>query len=541
MHVQMESKARISSAVMVALAFALAIPGAAKGEKTEKPPIVEFAGRWISATFEEWEFVSDAGELATASLADRLLTFRNVVSTLSNAQLLKPRVPTVVYLFSRDWEFERFTGLGTGVVGFFVSGVRGNFVAMRETSHASGIILLHEYAHFLVRNQGGFRAPLWYSEGFADFVATLTTEEPMALGLPNALRIPQSRKEELLDLERVLNAATYSDFDGREVSRFYQAAWIFVHFLHVRHHSEMMRLLNLFNEGAPIGEAFSEAFGGASVSTLEGELSEYWKRFIKTSRLPALRLEAERYREMADLSIRELPKPRVAARLGELSLSRHMDEVAAMLFGRALESDENELRALTGMARIHSKAGRWDEATQYAERALSLDDALPSVRVTYGDVLLARLEGGESLKANERAAMLRNARSHFASVIKRAPDEPMGFDGYGRSYLFADGDFTLGIQALQRARERLGSDNSVLYHLGALHRKAGNQKQARELLKEVIHWSHAGGDEDDDEDFDFGRRAKKLLMEMDEASAADTGSAPPSTTERGRAISWTTS
>ncbi len=111
-------------------------------------------------------------------------------------------------------------------------------------------------------------APLWLSEGLAEFFAAGRLDEtPAVFGLPHTGHLEVLRTRAWLPLEMLLGATRGSASVRERASSatFYAQAWLLVHYLKLadggRHAAQLAVFMARIAEGMPAGRAAVEAFG----------------------------------------------------------------------------------------------------------------------------------------------------------------------------------------------------------------------------------------------------------------------------------------
>ena len=140
-------------------------------------------------------------------------------------------------------------------------------------------------------------------------------------------------------------------------------------------------------------------------------------------------------------------------------------------FKRAMALNPGDVRAHVLYARVLEGQGRLDEAIAEAEIAQQLDPLSVSVAVN-----LAGLHG--------RAGEYERAAEQFERAFELDPDSAAAHRS--RGWLECErGNFAVGLAELRRARSISTSDPVIVAELGYCLVQAGNETEARNLLREI--------------------------------------------------------
>ncbi|WP_299588666.1 hypothetical protein [uncultured Microbulbifer sp.] len=137
-----------------------------------------------------------------------------------------------VYHFNKSREFEKFSGKRS-IAGFYTNTIDGPLIFSQENRRGilSGKeIMFHEYVHHLMRERGSIRYPKWYSEGFAELLASATiNKDSITIG-----NFPEWRayalEEGPLKAREILQP-DYSKKGWQHANRYYTSAWLLLHYL----------------------------------------------------------------------------------------------------------------------------------------------------------------------------------------------------------------------------------------------------------------------------------------------------------------------
>lgn len=166
--------------------------------------------RWIEVSSPRFEIFSTMGIDDSVALARELERFHALIYRVTSADNVDSPIPTQIFAFEHASDLNRFTG-SKQVAGRFVAGLRQNQILLTNTSRQLGAseIILHEYVHFVVRNGSKTVYPVWYDEGFAEFLSTAKVrEEHMAIGIVPKVRIPSFRYEKWIPMGKVISTTS---------------------------------------------------------------------------------------------------------------------------------------------------------------------------------------------------------------------------------------------------------------------------------------------------------------------------------------------
>src|SRR5438445_31596 len=163
---------------------------------------------------------------------------------------------------------------------------RPSLAADKWLSIRSKNIVLHEYVHFLLReNVGGL--PLWITEGLAECYSTFemgNKANEFSIGrAPEHHLAMLNQTPQFIPLKRLLSIQQNS-LEYNEASKqgmFYAESWAFVHYLILgaegKRRTQFVQLLTALTKGAPFEDSFGEAFQ-TDYGTLEDEVREYVRK-----------------------------------------------------------------------------------------------------------------------------------------------------------------------------------------------------------------------------------------------------------------------
>src|SRR5262249_40599553 len=128
------------------------------------------ADKWLSIRSKNFLLLGNASESEIRRVGRTLEEFRSALAMMFPKMQQGSLAPATVLIFKNDESFNPYKPLYQGqpsnALAFFQPGEDVNYIAVTATLSSPSVVL-HEYVHFLLReNVGGL--PLWISEGFAE-------------------------------------------------------------------------------------------------------------------------------------------------------------------------------------------------------------------------------------------------------------------------------------------------------------------------------------------------------------------------------------
>jgi tetratricopeptide (TPR) repeat protein len=343
--------------------------------------------------------------------------------------------------------------------------------------------------------RSGAYVPLWYHEGFADFLSSVHSRE----GLVSVGRFAPLRARSLEALERLpvvdLVSTQIYPRDGEAFVRFYATAWLFVHFLHtapmedggtLRPHA--VEYLQRLASGEAWEDAFASSFAsgpGAIDRALGGHLER-----VRAGHLRLIHLHAPDLEPATPGPISSVSPAAAAADIAEVLLSRERrkaTKAAISVLENALVRDPDDPNALAALALAKSRHFQPPAGEAEIAKALRRGEANPRVHLQAGRLRLVRARRSDPIDRDELA----RARQQ----LRRATELDASFAGawaeLGGSYTIdgMDDPPEPGIEALEQARALAPADTAVLLDLATLHARAGDRELAKAYFERVLGWS----------------------------------------------------
>ena len=217
-------------------------------------PHADAAERWTYAASEHFEAYATGGD---RKAREALTYFERVRAFFAQFLGLSPQTarPTRLIIFSGDKQFAPYSP-GPLTAAFYQSGPDRDYIVMQSLDEDSYPIVVHEYAHLIVKHSGA-AYPLWLNEGLAEFFSTLEPEGGrMSVGkVPTDRLLYLSDGVSMMELDRLFGVKHDSpEYVGRShAGVFYSQSWALTHMLLVddRYRPKSSQFLRQIEAGTP--------------------------------------------------------------------------------------------------------------------------------------------------------------------------------------------------------------------------------------------------------------------------------------------------
>ena len=262
------------------------------------------AGNWIKLESDHFTITTDGPERRTREAIRQLEAFRSLSLQLLGADATSARaqVKFDVYMLKRKYEMQRvrpeFNEQVAGVY-FHCNEGAAAYAEMEDGMRPNGTdttldVVRHEYSHHLMYQYARSYYPMWYVEGFAEFLSTATTEDGrISLGEPPVGRTPTLRSQVgWIDYAEVLKPtfkyAGASNVNVPLVQSFYAQSWLLTHYMLAD--GDRTRKLNAYFERLGKGEDPVAAFEPATGIPVDKLSNILWKYLdnMNAFRIPAV-------------------------------------------------------------------------------------------------------------------------------------------------------------------------------------------------------------------------------------------------------------
>lgn len=460
---------------------------------------------WPSAAFAEWHEASSPNFLVYADQSEKQVhAFTDMLERYRSAMLALYRLPDeptspsnrlTVFVVRDAVQVRKLRADGNRFLQGFYQSRAGGSVAFIPRVEGSGQservtqgeqVLLHEYAHHFMYSLFSGSAPLWFTEGFAEFYSTAKFEKDgsVGLGLPANHRAAELVYAKDVPLEMLLSTRKYRENASRRFDAFYGRSWLLFHYLMLsdKRPGQLDDYLARLNNGEGEEAAASNAFG--DLAALDKEL----ERYMLSRRMSYINLGANRIKT-ADIRVRPLRAAEAAMLPVVMRSKRGVNKETAPDVAeeaRKVAADyPDDPFVQTALAEAEFDAGNDAAALAAADRALAGNPQAINALIHRMYALFRQAENGsdDSLWPKVRAAV--------AAANRVENDNPIPLSFFYRTFA-AEGRKPpeIAIQGLQKALMLAPYDTGLRMTLAYYHIRAGDKKTARQTLGPLLNHPH---------------------------------------------------
>ncbi len=351
------------------------------------------ADKWLSIRSRNFLLAGNASESEIRRVGRTLEDFRTALAMMFPKMDQSSTVPVTVLVFKNDESLKPYKPLYQGqpsnALAFFQPGEDINYIAVTPVI-ASPNIVLHEYVHFLLReNVGGL--PLWITEGFAECYSTFemgNRANEFSIGRAPEQHVAMlNQTPQFIPIKRLLsiqqNSPEYNE--ASKQGMFYAESWAFVHYLILgaegKRRTQFVQLLTALTKGAPFEDSFGEAFQ-TDYGTLEDEVREYVR---KRTNWPTMKVTS---RENLQIDVRSMTTTTLSEGesefyLGDLLLHLNRPADAEPRLTAAISKSPTLISAQTSLALLRVRQKKYDEALALLKKAVESDSKNPMINYYY--------------------------------------------------------------------------------------------------------------------------------------------------------------
>jgi tetratricopeptide (TPR) repeat protein len=446
---------------------------------------------WWEAKTEHFVIYSEDDQKDTRAFATELERFDHALRSLQNTKFDPIQSDSLRVTIYRVGDIDYMSRLAhASAAGFYrpqlypvaftpVRGERINTGSIIRRDSRTNLdpksVLFHEYGHHFMFQYFPAGYPSWYTEAFAETVATIDLKPDRTFHLGNP---PQYRSDALFNSLMTVTPqsllASTAKPDGEDYYGFYTVGWLMNHYLtfEPKRKGQLQTYLRLVNGGMDSGPAARQAFG--DLNRLGAEIGRY-----KTSGKLGGAIVRPATKANPQVAMRRLAPDEEAVM--RLKVRTKAGVTRSEARGIAAESRElartypNSLAVHLQLAEAEFDAKNLDAASAAADRAISLNPNSVEALMAKAQILLKRGKKDKKYLPEARAFA---AKAHKIDPIDPAPlvTNYLTFFESGQP---VPESAVIGLEtAFQRGRQDLGL--RVILGRQLLAEKKG--KLAREIL-----------------------------------------------------------
>lgn len=477
---------------------------------------------WYKYKSDNFTIYSDVSEKQVDELLRDLERFRDAVLLVTGMPNRPESHRLQVFYFNSKSEFGGFSGKRY-IAGFYRDTWDGPLIFVQKGSRTglpgSGI-MFHEYVHHLMRSRSTTTYPMWYSEGFAELMASAEFDAGrVSLGRFPDWRIGAFDGSSGSPLEVAdLMTPDYESESENYWNKFYGSAWLLTHYLqfgarkeHPGYRAATRKYLAALDNGEDPWVSFESSFG-----ITPEEMEKQIHQVRRKGRLLGFSFNSPDYTN--PIKREELPAKEAYYLLADKALDVGENTLAQKYLQKSLKLDPKWAPALSLQAVLENH----DEADKPKAVAAALVEPLANLEITdyrtainLSHYYLDRFQDTARKYDSELDPELQQLAIDYGRKALQLNAQSVP----AHRYLWtAQIDEENRVPALKTMMSAYAVDPSSIYvneSIGFYLADAGRVDLAKPYLERVLSWSHPGR---------ARTRAKNLLERLaaEEEMAAGT-------------------
>lgn len=348
---------------------------------------------WHRITTPNFVLISDLSKSNALELAEQVEKFRQFIAIVTSVNDKLEIRPITIFATKRGTSFDFFSNEKNSLrkhTGFFndtlpatyaVVKLRGRHLA-RNNLHT----YFHEYVHYLAATSTSYDLPYWFSEGFAEYLASIEFigKDKVNYGKPLHHHLQYIHNSRWVPVAEILAERRGEHKNPNRIRKTYSQGYYLTHYFYAddQRRKNLLEFINLRNGGMALEEAAERALG-MSLDALNDEVKRYVNapkkmRYLSITLAKSLTLE--------DFSVEELTPEALLTELAIFALrSYHGYDKANLWLQHALTINPKYAPALAGLAQTHL-AKDIQQAKTYIDQAQALAPDDPYVATVKGHI-----------------------------------------------------------------------------------------------------------------------------------------------------------
>ena len=384
------------------------------------------------------------------------------------------------------------TNLTPNLAGFYSGRAEGSIAVVPKRASDydpdDQSTFFHEYAHHLMYFDLNDPVPLWYSEGFAEFMSTATfgKDGSVILGRAALGRANAVDDKRTFPLEKML-AANYDRLTEPEWESLYARSWLLTHFLtfETTRKGQIQRYLKDIATGKNSLAAAQGAFGDFAI--LDRNLHGYLGR----SKMSALKVAAAAL-PVGPVAVEPLSAGAAEMMPHRMRLKAGVPKVEQPALAQAIRAvaakHSTDALAQVTLAEAEFDAALYAAAEAAADRALAASPQSVEAMIYKGRAIL------EQAATDEKGKSFADARAWFSKANKIDSEDPEPLMLFHSAYVRDSGrPSPNAVAALHYASDLAPQDTGLRMQSAYQYLRDGKLPQARKALVPIAFDPHGGG------------------------------------------------
>lgn len=445
---------------------------------------------WKLITSDNFRVHSVLSEERTTELLRQLEVMRVALGDPNAVATFQAAVPTVILALDNDDDYQMI-GAPDTTVGFFIADQRENAIVVQDNDEVQGVrTILHEYVHYLHRQNGRIIYPRWFEEGNAEYLSSSrVTDGSYDYGLPITARLSSLTFAAWLPMEHILELSDLSSLTLEQGDLFYSQSWLLVHYLNSQPNADqdVPRKLQRYGELVVSGLNRVSAFEQAFSLDLD-ELDDILLKYLLANDFKIRSVAVDTALPNFSPRVEALPTPHVQIAIAEMAMRFGNDQAAEEWFTEALSNDETKARAEAGLGTVFGHRGEVSKANARFEAAIYLVSYDFRMWMDYAQFWAGRVSNTKSAEKREVYSKRLEEALRNALTISAATPELNSLMGF--AYLAQGKDTGEAIEYLLAATEQSPTDQASRLLLANAYLYSGEYQLAIDAAESVLSLEH---------------------------------------------------
>jgi len=497
------------------------------------------SAEWVEVRSGNFIVYSEVGEEAPRRIIEQLETFRAFVIDHMQLEGMDNPLPFRIVLLRNSASLQAIVP-ERGIFGMYQATYQGGLALVDVSARAedgtstleviytpSGPLyrketgmrfvsidgVLHEYVHHLLANDTTRRYPLWFNEGYAEYLSTfhLGAGGRAVIGAPPMHRVQALQQARWMPLEVLFRVQGYETAHG--YGDLYAQAWAVVHYMMStpERAGQTDTFLDLLADNQGIEMAFEAAYGMA-LKDMSAKARSMVRAHGKRVRSIRVEMDAPVFTVAAG---RMLPADEVETLVADMLMNfPGKNDVARQHLTRALSLNETNSHARAVLAGLERVSGRYQVAADLLSVSDSLVGESSEILTQWGHLYIDQAIDAVKLARDTMPPLLAKGRQYYERALAIDENNAEALVGLGRSYLLSGPNNNgRGFTALFKAYDLLPTNMETQLMLGHMYITSGDIPRARHHYTEVLRWSRVP---------DLTRQARSMIEALDSPQEASS-------------------